>query len=176
MTRAVGADHPWTLGCALNAAGARNFAGDPESAAELSRATGDTGRRARLGGHHPLTLSCRIALATDLRNLRQRQEADKIEEEALAALAGDPRPAASAHRRGPLPHPPVLGLRALQHLTAPRGPGTGRRRETPERRNGRGATRTRTAGRAGGRWPDTTWVRGHRRSPCDAGLRSRRPR
>jgi tetratricopeptide (TPR) repeat protein len=86
MTRAVGAEHPWTLGCALNASGARNFAGDPESAAELSRATGEKAAE-RLGRHHPLTLSCRIALATDLRNLRRRQEADKIEEEALAALS-----------------------------------------------------------------------------------------
>ena len=40
MTRAVGPDHSWTLGCALNATAARNFAGDPESAAELSRTTG----------------------------------------------------------------------------------------------------------------------------------------
>ncbi|MBD0734376.1 FxSxx-COOH system tetratricopeptide repeat protein [Streptomyces sp. CBMA29] len=86
MTRAVGDDHPWTLGCALNASGARNFAGDPESAAELSRATAERAA-ARLGKDHPLTLSCRIALATDLRNMRKRQEADKIEEEALAALS-----------------------------------------------------------------------------------------
>ncbi len=86
MTRAVGSDHYWTLGCALNAAAARNFGGDPESAADLSRLTGDRAA-ARYGAEHPLTLSCRVALATDLRNLRRRQEADKIEEEALAALA-----------------------------------------------------------------------------------------
>ncbi|WP_225846317.1 FxSxx-COOH system tetratricopeptide repeat protein [Streptomyces sp. HPF1205] len=86
MTRAVGPDHPWTLGCAVNVSGARNFAADPDSAAELSRATGDKAA-AVLGKQHPLTLTCRIALASDLRNLRRRQEADKIEEEALAALA-----------------------------------------------------------------------------------------
>ncbi|MDX6354411.1 MAG: hypothetical protein QOF98_1314, partial [Streptomyces sp.] len=84
--RAVGADHPWTLGCALNVTGARNFAGDPESAAELSRATAERAA-ARLGKDHPLTLSCRVALASDLRNLRKRQEADKVEEEALEALS-----------------------------------------------------------------------------------------
>jgi DNA-directed RNA polymerase specialized sigma24 family protein len=86
MTRALGADHPWTLGCALNASAARNLAGEPENAADLSH---DTAVRAaaRLGPRHPLTLSCRIAYATDLRNLRRRHEADKIEEEALAALA-----------------------------------------------------------------------------------------
>jgi len=86
MTGMVGTDHPWTLGRALNAAAARNFAGDPESAAELSRTTGDHAAL-RLGREHPLTLSCRIALATDLRNLRRHQEADKAEEEALAALS-----------------------------------------------------------------------------------------
>ncbi|WP_328916016.1 MULTISPECIES: FxSxx-COOH system tetratricopeptide repeat protein [unclassified Streptomyces] len=85
MTRAVGELHPWTLACALNVAAARNLGGDPESAAELSRTTADRAA-ARLGRNHPLTLSCRIALATDLRNLRRRQEADKIEEEALSAL------------------------------------------------------------------------------------------
>jgi tetratricopeptide (TPR) repeat protein len=86
MIRAVGPDHPWSLGCALNATGARNFAGDPESAAELSRTTAERAVGS-LGKNHPLSLSCRIALATDLRNLRKRPEADKIEEEALAALS-----------------------------------------------------------------------------------------
>ncbi|NJP47828.1 FxSxx-COOH system tetratricopeptide repeat protein [Actinacidiphila epipremni] len=86
MTGALGERHPWTLGCALNATGARNFAGDPESAAELSRVTAERATDV-LGKTHPLTLSCRVALATDLRNLRRRPEADKIEEEALAALS-----------------------------------------------------------------------------------------
>ncbi|UUN29151.1 FxSxx-COOH system tetratricopeptide repeat protein [Streptomyces sp. FIT100] len=86
MERAVGADHPWTLGCALNATAARNLAGDPEGAEALSR---DTVRRARevLGERHPLTLSALVALAADLRALRKRAEADKVEEEALAGLA-----------------------------------------------------------------------------------------
>ncbi|RKN06483.1 FxSxx-COOH system tetratricopeptide repeat protein [Streptomyces radicis] len=85
MTAALGPDHPWTLGIALNASAGRNLEGDLEGAAELSR---DTGRRAAafLGPRHPMHLSCQIALATDLRGLRQRQEADKIEEEALAGL------------------------------------------------------------------------------------------
>ncbi|WP_031522428.1 FxSxx-COOH system tetratricopeptide repeat protein [Streptomyces sp. NRRL F-5123] len=86
MTAAVGDDHPWTLGCAMNATAARNFAGDPEGAADLARRTADRATAA-LGKEHPLTLSCRIALATDLRNLRRRPEADKVEEEALAILS-----------------------------------------------------------------------------------------
>lgn len=53
----------------------------------MSRATAERSAAA-LGKHHPLTLSAQIALATDLRNLRRRTEADKIEEEALAALSG----------------------------------------------------------------------------------------
>ncbi|WP_049579152.1 FxSxx-COOH system tetratricopeptide repeat protein [Streptomyces sp. SBT349] len=85
MTGALGPDHPWTLGVALNASAGRNLEGDLEGAAELSR---DTGRRtaAVLGRSHPLYLSTQIALATDLRGLRQRQEADKIEEEALSGF------------------------------------------------------------------------------------------
>ncbi|MGW1885167.1 FxSxx-COOH system tetratricopeptide repeat protein [Streptomyces sp. NPDC001970] len=86
MARAVGEDHPWTIGCALNATAARALAGDTESAEALSR---DTARRAEatLGRRHPLTLSCRIALAADLRALRRRPEADRIEEEALVGLS-----------------------------------------------------------------------------------------
>ncbi|MDT0265649.1 FxSxx-COOH system tetratricopeptide repeat protein [Streptomyces sp. DSM 44915] len=87
MTEAVGPNHPWRLGIALNLSADRNIAGDVESAAELSR---DTARRAAnnrgLGREHPLTLSCKVALATDLRNLRQRAEADKAEEDALSGL------------------------------------------------------------------------------------------
>ncbi|KAB8171048.1 tetratricopeptide repeat protein [Streptomyces sp. 3MP-14] len=87
MTDALGPDHPWRLGLALNLSADRNIAGDVESAAELSR---DTARRAAehpsLGREHPLTLSCKVAHATDLRNLRQRAEADKTEEEALTGL------------------------------------------------------------------------------------------
>ncbi|MFI0722728.1 FxSxx-COOH system tetratricopeptide repeat protein [Streptomyces sp. NPDC021224] len=87
MTAAVGEDHPWTLGCALNATATRNLASDPEGAADLARITTERATAA-LGKDHPLTLSCRIALATDLRNLRRRPEADKVEEEALAILSG----------------------------------------------------------------------------------------
>lgn len=73
------------LGCALNTGAARNFNGRVHDAAELSR---DTLRRARhtLGNEHPLTLSCQVALATDLRGLRETEEAGKLEEDALLTL------------------------------------------------------------------------------------------
>ncbi|MBK6014349.1 FxSxx-COOH system tetratricopeptide repeat protein [Streptomyces sp. MBT53] len=87
MTTAVGERHPWTLGCAINASFIRNLSGDPESAAELSRATVSRAIEV-LGRTHPLTLSARVALAADLRDLRNRQEADKIEQEALSDLSG----------------------------------------------------------------------------------------
>ncbi|RKN40454.1 FxSxx-COOH system tetratricopeptide repeat protein [Streptomyces hoynatensis] len=85
MSAALGLDHPWTLGVALNAAAGRNLEGDVEGAAELSR---ETVRRAGavLGRTHPLYLSSQVALATDLRGLRRRREADKVEEEALSGL------------------------------------------------------------------------------------------
>lgn len=81
----LGPDHPWVLGCALNAAGARNFTGRVEDAMELSR---DTLRRARhtLGHEHPLTLSCQVALAADLRAAHEQEEAGKLEEDALLSL------------------------------------------------------------------------------------------
>ncbi|WP_228079258.1 FxSxx-COOH system tetratricopeptide repeat protein [Streptomyces profundus] len=85
MTEALGPDHPWTLGTALNLSADRNLDGDVESAAQLSR---DTVRRAGrfLGGKHPLALSAKVAHATDLRNLRQRAEADRAETEAISGL------------------------------------------------------------------------------------------
>ncbi|WP_062206690.1 FxSxx-COOH system tetratricopeptide repeat protein [Streptomyces sp. NBRC 109706] len=85
MTEALGPDHPWTLGLALNLSADRNLEGDVESAAQLSR---DTVRRADrfLGPQHPLALSAKVAHATDLRNLRQRSEADRAEGEALSGL------------------------------------------------------------------------------------------
>ncbi|ARQ68577.1 FxSxx-COOH system tetratricopeptide repeat protein [Streptomyces marincola] len=85
MTGALGPDHPWTLGIALNTGAARNLEGDVEGAAELSRDTAHRVAR-RLGRTHPLCLSAQVALATDLRGLRQREEADKVEEEALSGL------------------------------------------------------------------------------------------
>ncbi|MGQ4442587.1 ATP-binding protein, partial [Streptomyces violaceoruber] len=77
--------HPWTVGCALNASALRNLVGDTEGAAELSR---DTAARAieSLGRTHPLTLSTRIAYAADLRGLRDRRQAEKVEQEALSDL------------------------------------------------------------------------------------------
>lgn len=85
MTAAVGEHHPWTLGCALNAAALRNLVIGPEPATELSR---ETVARATetLGRTHPLTLSARVALAADLRGMADRQEAEKVEQEALADL------------------------------------------------------------------------------------------
>ncbi|MDT0341608.1 FxSxx-COOH system tetratricopeptide repeat protein [Streptomyces litchfieldiae] len=85
MRRALGPDHSWSLGVALNTSAGRNLEGDLEGAAEL---TADTSRRAAamLGRKHPLYLSVQVALATDLRGLRRRQEADKVEEQALSGL------------------------------------------------------------------------------------------
>ncbi|MFE0688969.1 FxSxx-COOH system tetratricopeptide repeat protein [Streptomyces xiamenensis] len=85
MTDVLGADHPWTLGIALNAAVSRNLEDDLERAAELSR---ENVRRsvAVLGREHPLALTCQLALASDLRGLRHRQEADQVEEDALNGL------------------------------------------------------------------------------------------
>ncbi|MFI9625468.1 FxSxx-COOH system tetratricopeptide repeat protein [Streptomyces sp. NPDC052042] len=85
MTRAVGENHPWTLGCAINASALRNLVGDPESAAALTESV-VTRSVEILGRTHPLTLSARIAHAADLRGLRERQRADKIETEALGDL------------------------------------------------------------------------------------------
>lgn len=86
MARAVGELHPWTLGCALNVSAVRNVVGDPEAAVELSRATVERATEA-LGRTHPLTLSARVAHAADLRGLRRRKDAEKIEDEALQDFA-----------------------------------------------------------------------------------------
>ncbi|MFB7247801.1 ATP-binding protein [Streptomyces populi] len=86
MTAAVGERHPWTLGCAVNASALRNLVGDPESAAELGHLTVVRATE-MLGRVHPLTLSARIALAADLRGLREHQQAEKFEQEALEDLA-----------------------------------------------------------------------------------------
>jgi hypothetical protein len=85
LTASLGSDHPWVIGCALNATSGRNFNGRLDDAVELSR---DTYRRARqtLGEEHPMTLSCQVALAADLRALREREEAGKVEEDALQRL------------------------------------------------------------------------------------------
>ncbi len=56
---------------------------DPESAAELSKSTAALATEV-LGRTHPLTLSARIAQAADLRSLRDRQQAEKLEQEALS--------------------------------------------------------------------------------------------
>ncbi|MCZ9337785.1 hypothetical protein NGM37_08340, partial [Streptomyces sp. TRM76130] len=59
--------------------------GDVEGAAELSRRT--VARATEwLGRTHPLTLSTRIAYAADLRGLRERLQAEKVEQEALSDL------------------------------------------------------------------------------------------
>ncbi|BDM72285.1 hypothetical protein HEK616_57720 [Streptomyces nigrescens] len=56
--RAVGPDHPWTLGCAVNAANARSLVGQVVDAAELSGTTAQRAART-LGGTHPLSLASR---------------------------------------------------------------------------------------------------------------------
>lgn len=42
--------------------------------------------RHALGDGHPLTLSCQVALAADLRAAREQEEAGKLEEDGLLAL------------------------------------------------------------------------------------------
>lgn len=66
MTTAVGPGHPWTVGCALNAAVTRHLTGDHSGAAALAA---DAGRRAAsaLGSQHPLTLACAAAAAVEPR-------------------------------------------------------------------------------------------------------------
>lgn len=59
--------------------------GDPESAASLTDAV-ITRATETLGRTHPLTLSARIAHAADLRGVRERQRAEKVENEALGDL------------------------------------------------------------------------------------------
>jgi hypothetical protein len=106
MRHAVGDDHPWTLGCALNASGARNLAGDEESALALTRATLERATRV-MGETHPLTLSCRAALSEDLRSLRRGQEAAKLEQEVLQQLSdglGAQHPHTMAVRRRERPY------------------------------------------------------------------------
>jgi tetratricopeptide (TPR) repeat protein len=92
MTAAVGEDHPWTLGCALNLAGRRGTAGD---GAAFERA--DRGRAtAVLGPEHPLTLASTVALAAALRSRGTLEESAKLEGEAIEKLgrvlgSGHPR-------------------------------------------------------------------------------------
>lgn len=110
----MGADNPQTLDAEHNLA-LRNLIGDPESAAALTQ---DTVARAAeaLGRIHPLTLSARIALAADPRGLRDRRQAEKVEQTALddlaAALGPQPVHTISARFRDrPLPRPLLPGLR-----------------------------------------------------------------
>ncbi len=51
-------------------------------------------RRAQrsLGAEHPLTLSCQVALAADLRAAREHEEAGKLEEDGLLGLTGRSAP------------------------------------------------------------------------------------
>lgn len=73
------------MGCALNTSGGRNLGEALDDAYALSH---DAHLRARatLGEDHPLTLSCMIANAADLRSLRRREEAREVEAEALERL------------------------------------------------------------------------------------------
>lgn len=70
----------------MNASALRNLVGDPESAAALTDAVIARATEV-LGRTHPLTLSARIAHAADLRGIRDRERADKVEREALGDLA-----------------------------------------------------------------------------------------
>ncbi|MFE7180654.1 FxSxx-COOH system tetratricopeptide repeat protein [Streptomyces erythrochromogenes] len=85
MRGALGSRHPWTLGCALNATGHRNITGRLEDALDLSRETLRTAERV-LGPDHPMTLSAQIALASDLRSVREDTEAGKHEDAGIKGL------------------------------------------------------------------------------------------
>ncbi|MEU9789569.1 FxSxx-COOH system tetratricopeptide repeat protein [Streptomyces sparsogenes] len=86
MTAALGEAHPWTLGVALSAAAACQVVGDRTDACALSR---EAALRAEgvLGRRHPLTVAARLALASDLREVKGgRDEAWAIERAALDDL------------------------------------------------------------------------------------------
>ncbi len=105
MDAAVGHDHPWTLGCALNAAVLHGNAGEADRALALSRATAGTAARV-LGAAHPFTLSAGVALACELRVRGRRGQADAVEREALEGLAAalgprHPRTLSARARRAP---------------------------------------------------------------------------
>ncbi|MER8046938.1 FxSxx-COOH system tetratricopeptide repeat protein [Streptomyces sp. NPDC094032] len=106
LSSSLGPDHPWVLGCALNAAAARNVNGRVREALELS---GDTWRRARqsLDATHPLTLACQFGYAIDLRDHGQDEEASKLEEEVQLALVrtlGSLHPHTLSALQGNRPH------------------------------------------------------------------------
>ncbi|MEU5638309.1 FxSxx-COOH system tetratricopeptide repeat protein [Streptomyces milbemycinicus] len=88
MTAALGEDHPWTLGIAVNTAAALQIVGDRTDACALSREAALRAERV-LGQRHPLTLMARLALAADLREIKGgREEAWAIERAAVDDLAG----------------------------------------------------------------------------------------
>ncbi|MDX3225595.1 FxSxx-COOH system tetratricopeptide repeat protein [Streptomyces sp. ME19-01-6] len=87
MTAALGEDHPWTLGIAVNTAAAHQIVGDRTDACALSREAALRAERV-LGQRHPLTLVARLALAADLREIKGgREEAWAIERAAVDELA-----------------------------------------------------------------------------------------
>ncbi|MGW5423956.1 FxSxx-COOH system tetratricopeptide repeat protein [Streptomyces sp. NPDC003943] len=86
LTESLGADHPWVLGCALNTGAARTLNGLFDYGVELGRETLLRAGEA-LGNEHPFTLSCQVALSAGLRDLRNAEEAGKLEDTALRTLA-----------------------------------------------------------------------------------------
>ncbi|MFD4526072.1 tetratricopeptide repeat protein [Streptomyces sp. NPDC058470] len=88
MTRALGRRHPWTLGCALNAAAAA-LAGDHERAFAISTDIAH-GSADVLGPRHQPALSARIALAADLRATGDPEGARRRQQDVLGRLAATP--------------------------------------------------------------------------------------
>lgn len=82
MAAAVGPRHPWSIGCALNAAGARHLVGDHDGSAELGATTLAAAQEV-LGKDNPLTFSCQAAYAAALRGQRRDEEADVLERDVL---------------------------------------------------------------------------------------------
>ena len=105
MTEAVGADHPWSIGCALNMVSAQQSAG--ETAASEAPARRNLARaRTTLGDDHPLTMNCRLALARSLRETHA-DEAAALRRETLrqaAAAYGEKHAYTVALRRGVRPY------------------------------------------------------------------------
>lgn len=86
MEAAIGLDHVWSLGCAMNRTAALAAVGDLEEAERVGR---DALRRAipAMGAGHVLCANLRAALALDLRALGRMEESATLERLALNTLS-----------------------------------------------------------------------------------------
>ncbi|MQY13669.1 hypothetical protein SRB5_38190 [Streptomyces sp. RB5] len=85
MTRAVGEEHPWTLGCRLNHASMLALNGDVGGAVDHDKALREVASE-RLGPQHPLALVAATAYAWDLRRLGRAHEAEELHQQTMTDL------------------------------------------------------------------------------------------